>query len=102
MPRAPLDPDDLSWMAGPPRHECGPRCNHRAGIETEKVAPGTTPPPGNPDTGGLGNGPGGGDQSLLCADCSSPLSEHTSPILRDGVVVGYANPTNACRRFVPR
>lgn len=55
---------------------------------------GLTPPPegttapGNPDP--------------LCEDCDEPLSAHTSPILRDGEVVGLANPENSCRRFIPR
>ena len=37
----------------------------------------------------------------LCEDCKSPLSEHTSPVMKDGEVVDLAHPYNSCKRYIP-
>lgn len=92
--------DPLSYLRGVKAHVCGGDCPHRAGTSTDtKVAPESNSPP-EPSGGSAGMGPDGGDQ--LCDDCSEPESAHTSPILKDGVVVGLAHPGNSCRRFVER
>ena len=91
---------DLPWLKGP-AHQCGPRCNHKSGLPKEEGPPEI---PVEPSAGNRGTVPRGDTPTLdpICEDCSEPESAHTSPILRDGVVVGLACPTNSCKRFVPR
>lgn len=92
--------DPMDWLPKTPTHTCGPTCRqHSAGINMDEGKGGVTP---SQEGSGPAQAPGLPDPTHdpICADCSEVLSVHTSPILKDGVVVGVACPTNSCRRFV--
>ncbi len=88
--------DPLSFLKGVTPHECSGRCTHAAGINKEESAGRVA----SPVERAAPQGPPAPSLDPLCADCDEPLSAHTSPVLRDGVVVDVACPTNSCKRFV--
>lgn len=95
VPESPTD-----FLKGVTPHECDGACRkHNAGITMDEGKGGVTP---SQEGSGPAQAPGLPDPTHdpICADCSEVLSVHTSPILKDGVVVGVACPTNSCRRFV--
>ena len=92
--------DPLSYLRSVKPHECDGACRkHNAGIAMDEVS-GRVTPVATPTDIGQAQAPDAPQTDPICADCSEVLSVHTSPILKDGVVVGVACPTNSCRRFV--
>jgi hypothetical protein len=87
--------EGIPWLRNA-AHDCGPSCKyHHAGTGSKDEGRGVS----TPSEGGSKD-PAPSPTDPLCADCTEPLSAHTSPILKDGEVIGLANPENSCRRFV--